>query len=75
MELEEISRKSTESYLKFSIANLFINFNGVKEFSWIAGLRQDDSKSIILKQIETIYGSTNEVKQGLSENEKYMKNN
>lgn len=70
LELEEISRKSTESYLKFSIANLFINFNGVKEFSWIAGLRQDDSKSIILKQIETIYGSTNEVKQGLSENEK-----
>ncbi|MGL4450137.1 MAG: hypothetical protein ACRCTZ_02960 [Sarcina sp.] len=33
--------------------------------SWIKGLRENDTKSIILKQIETIYGNKIEESQGL----------
>jgi len=66
LELEKQSIKATHSYVKFAFANLFINFSGEKEFSWIEGLREDDSKSIILKQIEAIYDLKSEVKeQGL----------
>ena len=49
----------------FLQANLFINFEGKKEFSWIENLRRDDSESIILKQIQTIYDSKEVVKQYL----------
>lgn len=65
LNFRKISIKSTEAYLKFIFANLFINFNGVKELSWISGLRNDDSKSIIFKQIETIYENNEEVNQYL----------
>lgn len=63
--LQEKSKLSIEAYVKFALANLFINFDGELEFSWIEGLRKDDSKSIILKQLETIYGHVEKVKQTL----------
>lgn len=66
LELQKQSIKASDSYVKFVFANLFINFSGEKEFSWIEGLKEDDSKSIILKQIEAIYDLKSEVKdQGL----------
>ena len=65
IELQNKSIKSTESYMKFIFGNLFINFKGVIEFSYIKGLRDNDSKSIILKQIESIYKNEEEVLQGL----------
>lgn len=67
LKLKKESLESTESYLKFIFANLFINFDGIKEISWIEGLRNDDSKSIILKQIETIYDNKEESYQYLND--------
>lgn len=63
--LNNISNTNVDVYLKFLFANLFINFDGIKELSWIEGIRENDTQSIILKQIEAIYG--NEIKgvQGL----------
>ena len=58
--LKTISEKSAGYYLKFLLANLFINFDGEKELSWIEGLRDKDTKSIILKQIESIYSTEKE---------------
>ncbi|MDK0977115.1 hypothetical protein P5F65_10360 [Clostridium perfringens] len=58
-ELQNKSIKAAESYLRFSIANLFINFNGIKSFSWISNFRDDDMESILLKQIRSIYGIEN----------------
>lgn len=63
--LNYISIASTEAYLKFIFANLFINFDGVKEISWIDSFRENDSKSIIFKQIESIYDNNEETYQGL----------
>jgi len=63
--LQEKSKAAFESYVKFALANLVINFDGEIELSWIEGFRNNDSKSILLKQIETIYGNTHEVKQKL----------
>ena len=65
IKLQEISKKSYQSYVKFAIANLFINFNGEIEFSWIRELRKDDTESIILKQLESIYKNTEDVFEGL----------
>lgn len=67
LKLKKASLEATESYLKFIFANLFINFDGIKEISWIEGLRNDDSKSIILKQIETIYDNREEADQYLND--------
>lgn len=67
LKLKKASLEATESYLKFIFANLFINFDGIKEISWIEGLRNDDSKSIILKQIETIYDNREEEDQYLND--------
>ncbi|MCD2348243.1 hypothetical protein [Clostridium guangxiense] len=67
--LQEQSRESFESYIKFALANLFINFNKEIEFSWIEGLRTNDSKSILLKQIEALYGSVGYAKQSLDYND------
>lgn len=63
--LQEKSKVAFESYVKFALANLFINFDGEMEFSWIQGLRNNDSQSILLKQIEAIYKNTIEESQGL----------
>ena len=59
LEFQRRSIKASEAYIKFAFANLFINFQGEKVFSWISQLRKNDGKSIILKQIETIYGNEN----------------
>lgn len=53
---QEKSIQSSEAYVKFCIGNLFINFDGIKFFSWISSLREEDTESIILKQIKSIYG-------------------
>lgn len=63
---QETSSKAVEAYLKFALGNLFINFQGRKEFSFIAGLREDDDKAIILKQIEALYDNEIEIKQELN---------
>ena len=63
---KEKSKIAVEPYIKFSIANLFINFDGKVEFSWIEGMRKDDNKSIVLKQIENIYKNSIDVKQKLN---------
>lgn len=55
-ELQRKSVQASEAYLKFVIGNFFINFKGIKFFSWISSLRDDDTQSIILKQIKSIYG-------------------
>ena len=65
----EKSKLAIESYIKFSIANLLINFDGKIEFSWIEGLRKDDNKSIVLKQIENIYKNNINVKQQLDKDD------
>lgn len=57
------SKEAFKSYYKFAIANLLINFKGEIEFSWIKRLRQDDTKSIILTQIESLYDKAKIVKQ------------
>ncbi|MDU5209336.1 MAG: hypothetical protein E6441_08630 [Clostridium sp.] len=54
-ELQKKSVQATESYIKFVIGNLFINFKGKKSFSWISSLRDDDTESVLLKQIKAIY--------------------
>ncbi|MGL4741913.1 MAG: hypothetical protein ACRC41_14140, partial [Sarcina sp.] len=59
--LNNISNGNIDEYLKFLFANLFINFDGIKELSWVEGLRENDTKAIILKQIEAIY--ENEIKE------------
>ena len=69
LELQEKSKASFEHYIKFAIANLLINYNGNVEFSWIEGLRKEDNKSILLKQIESIYGNIEYVKQYLDFND------
>lgn len=69
LKLQEKSRNTGESYLKFTLANLFINYDGDIEFSWIEGLRNNDSKAILLKQIEAIYGKSQDVPQLLDFNE------
>ena len=71
MELKNQSEKATEAYLKFALCNLFVNFEGSKEFSWIKSLRKDDAQSVILKQIESIYRCDNTEK---NENKKEDKN-
>lgn len=63
------SRLAIESYIKFSIANLLINFDGKIEFSWIEGLRKNDNKSIVLKQIESIYKNNINIKQQLEKDD------
>lgn len=65
LELQEKSKQAIESYIKFTLANLFINYDGVIELSWIEGLRTDDSKSILLKQIEAIYINSKNIAKGL----------
>lgn len=72
VELQEKSKESFEHYIKFAIANLLINYNGNVEFSWIEGLRKEDNKSILLKQIESIYRNIEYVKQYLDFND-YIK--
>lgn len=67
--LKKISIDSTEAYLKFIFGNLFINFDGVKEISWISSLRDNDNQSIILKQIESIYDNKEESEQTLDFND------
>lgn len=67
--LKEKSNIASESYLKFALANLFINYNGRLEFSWISEFRTNDSKSILLKQIESIYGNTQEIHQYLDKSD------
>lgn len=69
LKLQERSKNSAESYLKFTLANLLINYDGDIEFSWIEGLRDNDSKAILLKQIEAIYGKSEDVPQLLDSNE------
>lgn len=69
LKLQQISNKAGESYLKFTLANLFINYDGPIEFSWIEGLRKNDSKAILLKQIEAIYGKSKDVTQYLDKDE------
>lgn len=66
---KEKSKLAIESYIKFSIANLLVNFDGKIEFSWIEGLRKNDNKSIILKQIENIYKNNINVKQQLEKDD------
>lgn len=66
---KEKSKLAIESYIKFSLANLFINFDGKVELSWIESLRKDDSKSIILKQIENLYKSNINIKQKLDKDD------
>ena len=66
---KEKSKLAIESYIKFSIANLIINFDGKIEFSWIEGLRKDDNKSIVLKQIENIYKNNINLKQQLDKDD------
>ena len=63
--LNNISNNNVDMYLKFLFANLFINFDGIKELSWVDGLRENDTKSIILKQIEAIYENEIKETQGL----------
>lgn len=63
------SKLAVESYIKFSIANLLINFDGNIEFSWIEELRKDDNKSIVLNQIENIYKNNINVQQELDEDD------
>ena len=67
--LQENSRKAGESYFKFALANLIINYEGNIEFSWIEGLRKDDSKAIFLKQIEALYGKAQDELQFLDSSE------
>lgn len=69
LKLQEKSKKVGESYLKFTLANLFINYDGDIEFSWIEGLRENDSKAILLKQIETIYCESEDIPQFLASDE------
>lgn len=69
LQLQSISKKSVESYFKFALANLLINYNDIIEFSWIEGLRKDDSKAIVLKQIEAIYGKSVDIPQFLDSSE------
>lgn len=69
LKLQDSSNRAGESYLKFTLANLFINYDEKIEFSWIEGLRDDDSKGILLKQIETLYGESEDDPQFLSYNE------
>lgn len=63
--LEDISSKASDDYLKFAIGNIFINFSGKKIFSWISGLRGNDSKSVVFKQLESLYETSINVKSGL----------
>lgn len=65
LELKNASSKAAEPYVKFAIGNLFINFYGKKEFSWIADLREDDGKSTLLKQIEVLYNNEIKLEQEL----------
>lgn len=69
IKLQEDSRKAGESYFKFALANLIINYDGNIEFSWIEGLRKDDSKAIFLKQIEALYGKAEDELQFLDGSE------
>ena len=65
--LQENSRKAGESYFKFALANLIINYDDNIEFSWIEGLRKDDNKAIFLKQIESLYGRAKDEVQSLND--------
>lgn len=69
IKLQENSRKAGESYFKFALANLIINYDGNIEFSWIEGLRKDDNKATFLKQIEALYGKSEDEGQFLDSNE------
>lgn len=70
LEFQSKSIRSIEAYIKFAIGNLFINFNGIKSFSWISSLREDDTESILLKQIKAIYNLEDEcVSNGLDFND------
>lgn len=69
IKLQEDSRKAGESYFKFALANLIINYDGNIEFSWIEGLRKDDNKAIFLKQIEALYGKAEDEGQFLESSE------
>lgn len=69
LKLQYKSEKSYQSYIKFALGNLFINFNGRIEFSWIKGIRRDDTESIIFKQIESIYKNHVYVSKGLDSKE------
>lgn len=71
---KEKSNLASESYLKFALANLFINYNGKLEFSWISEFRTNDSKSILLKQIESIYENTQEIHQYLDNSDRIDEN-
>lgn len=73
--LRNQSINSTEAYMKFIFGNLFINFQGIKELSWISELRKDDSKSIIFKQIESIYENNEYSYQGLELDDMVLEEN
>lgn len=66
LNMQKISMSTVEYYVKYIFANLFINFKGRKEFSWISELRKNDSKSIIFKQIESLYENSREIKADLN---------
>lgn len=65
IKLQENSRNAGESYFKFALANLIINYDGNIEFSWIEEFRKDDSKAIFFKQIEALYGKAEDELQFL----------
>lgn len=65
LKLQHDSERAYRSYIKFALGNLFINFNGKIEFSWIKGFRRDDTESILFKQIKSIYKKHENVSKGL----------
>lgn len=69
LKLQKHSKEANESYLKFAVANLLINYDGEIEFSWIEALRKDDSKAILLKQLESLYGDGKNVPTYLDKDE------
>lgn len=69
LKLQGNSKRARENYFKFTLANLFINYDGNIEFSWIQGLRKNDSKAIFFKQLELIYGKAQDELQFLDSNE------
>jgi hypothetical protein len=46
---------NVEGFIKFDIANIFINYSNKIIFSWIENLRDGDSESIILRILKNLY--------------------
>lgn len=53
--LEEISKKTIDQFVNFTLVSFIGQYKGKIIFSWIENLRQNDTKSILMQQLEMIY--------------------